>query len=415
MKKSLPAFLALLIAIALSGQISAQLTINDANAALDINGMQPSVVDPANHLIPLNVTNVTNLDIHINSGPNANVGVILLASGSSITGPVLPVPWGDSIDIGMLNGMGGLTNVALVTDGVAFSANPLLDPFAVTDISGDYDYMGTVSPGLAALADPSVAVQAILQDPTAAPFFFDNTEAGDMSFFAGPALTSYTLGDDASVTHNLGIQIDFGGTLYSSVILNSNGFITFVAGSGDFTESMPEFFGGWGTPNNPGVALAYSDLNNGGTGSGATYDVLEDPVTGMVECQFNNQNWWSANSPAGSFKAIFNDIGTVAAGGVIADLTGLTPDPTNGDDFIIGVTDGDDSSLSGVGTDTDLSDGANTGFVNAIATGYTSIGLPDSVGELFQSALTTGTTGGAGDPPAVINFLHLGSFQWFIF
>jgi len=76
------------------------------------------------------------------------------------------------------------------------------------------------------------------------------------------------------------------------------------------------------------------------------------------------------------------------------------------------VTDGDDSSLSGVGTDTDLSDGANTGFVNAIATGYTSLGTPDSVGELFQSALT-GPMG--ANPPAIINFLHLGSFQWFIF
>ena len=402
----------LLVAAVLTSQAAAQLTINDANASLDINGMQPSVVDPANHLIPINVTNVTGLDIHISSGTNINVGVILLASGSSITGPVLTVPWGDSVDIGVLSGAGTLLNVALVTDGVGFSANPLLDPLALTDINGDYDYTGTVSPGLAALADPSVAVQAILQDPTAAPFFFDNTEAGDMNFFSGPAVTSYTLPDDGSVTHNLGIQIDFGGTLYSSVILNSNGFITFGAGSGDFTETMPEFFGGWGFPNNAGVALAYSDLNQGGTGSGATYDVLEDPSTGLVECQYNNQNWFGGSVPAGSFKAIFNDIGTVAAGGVIADLTGLIPNPANGNDFIIGVTDGDDSSLSGVGTDTDLSDGANTGFVNAIATGYTSLGTPDSVGELFQSALT-GPMG--ANPPAIINFLHLGSFQWFIF
>ncbi len=406
MKKQSFLYLALTAALAMAPAAQAQLTINDANASLDINGVQPSVSDPVAHTVAVNTAQPSNLDIHINSGANADAGFALLASGLPITGPQLATSWGDSIDVGGA----GLSGVNLVMDGIGNTGNPLLDPFAATNGSGDFDLVVTTP---LFLTGASVAVQAIVSDPTAMPFPFDNTEAGDMVFAVGAVTTSYTLADDGNVQHTLITPINLGGMVFNDVFMNSNGYITFVAGSGDFSETMGEFFNGWNTPGNAGVALAYSDLNRMGTMSGATYDVVEAP-NGMVECQFNSQNWWGANaSSAGNFKAIFNDP-TQPAGTVILDLSGLTPDPTNTDDFIVGVTDGDDAAVSGMGTDTDLSDGTNTGFTNALAAGgYTSPSGMDSVGELFSSALAG--PGGA-NPPATLTFLELGlGFNWFIF
>ena len=407
MKKQSFLYLALTAALALAPAAQAQLTINDANASLDINGVQPSVSDPVAHTVMVNTAQPGTLDIHVSSGSNANVGVIMLASPLSITGPQLLVPWGDSIDIGGPN----FASVSLVLDGVGGTANTLLDPFARTNGTGDFNLVSTLPTFLANAADPSVAIQCIVEDPTASPMF-DNTEAGDMVFAVGAVTTSYTLNDDGSVQHPLITPINLGGMVFSDVFMNSNGFITFVAGSNDFSETMGEFFNGWNTAGNAGVALAYSDLNRGGTTSGATYDVLEAP-SGLVECQFNNQNWWGPQTSAGNFKAVFNDPAQ-PAGTVILDLSGLTPDPANTDDFIVGVTDGDDAAISGLGTDTDLSDGANTGFVNALAGGgYSSLNAMDSVGELFSSALA-GPMG--ANPPATLTFLELGlGFNWFIF
>ncbi len=407
MKKQSFLYLALTAALALAPAAQAQLTINDANASLDINGVQPSVSDPVAHTVMINTAQPGTLDIHISSGANADAGLALLASPLSITGPQLATSWGDSIDVGGAN----LSGVSLVMDGLGNTGNPLLDPFATTNGSGDYNLVTTLPTFIAAAPDPSIAIQAIVSDPTAMPFPFDNTEAGDMVFFVGSVTTSYTLADDGNVQHTLVNPINLGGTVFNDVFMNSNGFITFVAGSGDFSETMGEFFNGWGTSGNAGVALAYSDLNRGGVTSGATYDVVEAP-NGMVECQFNSQNWWSAQTSAGNFKAIFNDP-LQAPGTVVLDLSGLTPDPANGDDFIVGVTDGDDAAVSGLGTDTDLSDGMNTGFTNALlGGGYISPGGMDSVGELFQSALA-GPMG--ANPPATLTFIEGGlGFNWIV-
>ena len=171
----------------------------------------------------------------------------------------------------------------------------------------------------------------------------------------GVIFTSATLGDDANQSHALTVPVTYYGTVFSSLFLNSNGYVSFGAGANDFTETEAEFFGGWGVPPNPGVGAYYSDLNNGGIGSGATYDVTEDTANQTVIVGFNNQNHWSSNDPAGSFSVTF---GTFGPNSLTQDYTAFIPALTSTDDGIIGVTDGDVL----VGMDTSHSNGLGTGL-----------------------------------------------------
>ena len=196
---------------------------------------------------------------------------------------------------------------------------------------------------------------------------------------AGQIVNSFTLGDDAFIQHPLTQTITYGGVVRTDAFIGSNGFVTFGAGSGDFTETLGEFFDdfGAGSPN-PGVALIYSDLNRGGVTSGATYDVIEDTGAGTVEFQFNNQVHWSSQEPAGSVSCVF---GTNT---VDLDYTAFLAATTSTDDVIIGLSDGN----AGVGTDTDLSNGLGTGIATALP--YTSPGSDDSVGELVPANTAIG-------------------------
>ncbi|HGY92809.1 MAG TPA: hypothetical protein ENK43_16700, partial [Planctomycetes bacterium] len=161
------------------------------------------------------------------------------------------------------------------------------------------------------------------------------TLPGAFQYFAQFVNTSYTLSDDGNVMHALTVPITYGGTTYNDVFINANGQITFTASTGDFSDSMPEFFNGWsasGTPGTPGVAILYTDLNR--TGSGSTYDVVEDTLNGTVEIQYNNQQYWDSQSPAG------NAIATFSTNHVDLDWTGIIADTDAANTYVIGVTDG---------------------------------------------------------------------------
>ena len=222
----------------------------------------------------------------------------------------------------------------------------------------------------------------------------------------GMIVQSFTLADDGFMTVPTTVPVSYYGTMYNQVILNSNGFVTFVQGSGDFSETMAEFFDGVANGvDNPMAALYYSDLNPGGTGSGATYDVVEDTVNMTVQCQFNNQIHWSSNETAGSFNVTFDLLGTVAgaAGSVIFDHSGFLPATLATDDGITGVSDGD-ASLTAAGTDTDLT---ATGGLGGAQGAYVSPGNNDSVGELTLANSPVSWT-------SPLTFLESGSGLWVI-
>lgn len=198
---------------------------------------------------------------------------------------------------------------------------------------------------------------------------------------AGIHNSTYFLGDDDFVSHTLvSNQIDFYGQSYTEFFIGSNGYITFAAGSDDFTESLPELFAGWQpSPTlfgaNPGIAVMWTDLNYAGsTNTGSTYRVLEDTTTGEVRVTFLDQIYWSTQANAGTASASFNTLGT---GSIVLDHTLLTVPNGVTDGIVIGVSDGDDT----IGNDF-------TADISAIMSGagYTTPApnAPESIGELFS-------------------------------
>ncbi|MCA9322577.1 MAG: hypothetical protein KDB53_17680, partial [Planctomycetes bacterium] len=299
---------------------------------------------------------------------------VILIAGTLGCG-ALPTPWGGSIDFS-----GG----SVVLDGFGLTTGPL-DALAQTPFS-----LGIgAGPGL----PPGVllgTVQAIVTDPTNA-IPLRNTIAAQIST-ASSAMTVYTLPDDGFVQHTLisAPPVAFCGGSFSQFFIGSNGYITFGAGSSDFSETMGEFFSGFVIPTvtpNPTVAVAYGDFNPGGTTSGSTYEVTEDPF-GNVFVDFKNQNHWdgTAPEPAGDFGAIFPNNGGVF-GDVLIDLSAYIPATTLIDaSIIVGVSDGD----SNVGIDTDLSDGFGTGIATNIGTYVSPMGAPDAIGELIPAMVLPG-------------------------
>ncbi|HGY89633.1 MAG TPA: hypothetical protein ENK43_00525 [Planctomycetes bacterium] len=239
---------------------------------------------------------------------------------------------------------------------------------------------------------------------------------------ANTVVTSYVQGDDASVTHTLnpGVNITMYGTAYTSFDIGSNGQIVFGPGTGSFQNSEMDLFEGWnpGTQT-PAVGMYASDLNQGGVGSGATYDVVEDLVLLTVDVQYNNQIHWGqngSNTPAGSFDALF---GANGPGSVTLNYAGFIPDsdpaPVDG---IIGVSWGD---LATAGANTSFTPidpmtmaplPTGDGFANVIlGGGYTTTTAPES----FAETIPGGTPVGGATGVVVYNFIDSGVGNFIIF
>ena len=334
------------------------------------------------------------------------------------------VPAPDSVarlSLGTLNGAGGET-VTAYGSFAGFDPNGDGSATVVFDPNGLFG--GPFAAGVSGILDDSFSQPLSLPNPAPSPdrdlqalifvtqaftssgvhqvqFTFDSGVVVNRSIFVlapGGAFTSFTLPDDGFATHTLTVPIAWYGTIYNSITLNSNGYLSFVTGSGDFTETEAKFFNGWGVPPNPGVGCFYSDLNSGGAGSGATYDVAEDPGLQTVIVIFNNQNHWSSVEPAGTFTATFGSIGPNS---VTQNYDGFLPGATSGDDGIIGVTDGDQS----VGIDTSLSNGLGTGITSQLGI-FASAGAGDSICETIPANMAIG--GGATQAPLTINWLDVG-------
>ncbi|HGY90722.1 MAG TPA: hypothetical protein ENK43_06080 [Planctomycetes bacterium] len=330
------------------------------HAAITLNGQVPLVGSADVNLA--GATAVT-VDVTTSLGSSEDLILILGTLGCA----TLPTPWGGALD---------LSSGAVIVDGVGLSTGTFLDYLGHTPFS--------LTAGISGANPPSSvlgAVQAIVTDPTQAPFPFRNSMAIRGTF--GDIETVYVLGDDDFVLHTftLAAPTEFCGATYSQLFVNSNGFITFAQGSTDFTETMPEFFGGWGIAPNPGVAVAWTDLNPGGIQSGATYAVRES--ANGVTVEFRDQIHWSSNEPAGTFFATF-PAGNFSD--VSVDLSGFLPATLATDDVIVGVTDGDPL----VGIDTDLSNGMGTGIASNIGVYVSPVGGPDSVGETIPANTAPG-------------------------
>ncbi|MCA9319664.1 MAG: hypothetical protein KDB53_02965 [Planctomycetes bacterium] len=231
-----PSLIALLITTALCTSSIAQFDTDGPNATLLVNGQNASVVDPTDHDVQGVVPDTQTLIM--GSGANSNQGVILLASAIDPTaGNILTTPWGGNLDIGTPMGT-PIGNVVLIGDGVGLTNNPLFDGFFSTDSGNAFlgrgPSMTLAFQASSALAGVHIAFQAILQDPTMSPFFFDNTQAADMNLFLGADLDLLTTNDgEVFVPFAAGMTFNFHGQNKTGVNVVSNGYINFDGPTSD--------------------------------------------------------------------------------------------------------------------------------------------------------------------------------------
>jgi len=190
--------------------------------------------------------------------------------------------------------------------GVNIIARNVADPFndAVSSISGDYTDGTTQSDpvvgtytihGLTPGADYVVFIDQILAGGFSTPplatfpgpeeYYNGANESGDSStddphdsvnigttagvpntgidiIFNGLGPGQIDLGDDDTVQLALPFAFEICGTSYNAVFVNSNGSLSFGAGSTDFSESVAEFLSG-----PPRIALLWDDLNPSAAGT----------------------------------------------------------------------------------------------------------------------------------------------------
>jgi len=191
----------------------------------------------------------------------------------------------------------------------------------------------TITPG-AIPAAPFNVIQAVCTNP-AAVSGLDLTQAVELTVNTGPfgsldcgaaGGTNLGLSDDdfAAVNFTTG-SFNFYGVNYTSCFVNSNGRVTFVAGSGDFSPTESEFLSG-----SPSIAPAWGDWQPDVQGE---VRVLENAFGINIE-------WWDV--PAWGFPndsnsfcvrlnyssgLIFCDFGRMdVGGGTVNDyITGVTP------------------------------------------------------------------------------------------
>ena len=309
-----------LIAI-MASALPAQFDLNGPNAAIFINGTQPSVADPVTH--DVNLATGPFLDIAIETGANPNTGVIFLASPVDPIGAVMAVPWGGSIDLGQLSGP-NVNNVAVLGDGIGFTNNPLTDVFYVSN-SDAVPTLLLSYPTTQFLAGFRIAFQAIVRDPSNPPFLLDNTEAADVNFTAAVEL----FGDESLTTFVFpsGPYVIYGQS-YTSMQVSTNGWIKF-GGEGsdaDFGTSTSNFISGdvglAGSGSGPVIAVLWDDLTFGNDVSQRI--LIEELTPGITSICYENADYFP-NTPLGSF---FCDIdATLPQTFICMDYFGYTAAP----------------------------------------------------------------------------------------
>jgi hypothetical protein len=135
------------------------------------------------------------------------------------------------------------------------------------DLTGDYAYSDSLNP-----TDPDSPVHA-----------FDTIAATGTP---GPS------GDDSTATASLGFDFEFYGTLYDSVVISTNGFISFTAGAGTGCCSGPVIPTAGGIDNF--VAVLWEDLTS--SGGNIYYETLGVAPSRRFVVEWNNVSYLSGST-----------------------------------------------------------------------------------------------------------------------
>ena len=293
------------------------------NMGLGLNGMLPSAAG-MDHRVPVPANGP--LTLELSSAVPQQKFILLgdtVASGGSTN-----LPWGGTLDLaspGIL--MNGITPVSF------FDSMAVSDFFFTANI--DCTETGSSWP----------ALQAIYQEASMPPFFYNHTDVGQAYFPTTVTSFYHDLPDDGFIQHDLCGSIDYIGVTYTSLYICANGQITFDQGSTLFAPSAVEFFSGFlpaGNQPNPGVAPIWTDLNRS-SDTGDWIKVSEDTLTGITTVRHYNQTHWASGTPAGSWKF---DFGSLGPNSVVFNIGGYLPGvPQTDDDPITGVTDGNNTPI----------------------------------------------------------------------
>lgn len=364
--------LAALVSLTVGGVASAQFDPGLGTATLKINGKTPSVVAPADHLIESG----TSWTCAIADPNNVGAGFILLASVTTVAGSFdTSGLWGGSIDI---------PAPTIPLDGIGFTVSSF-DTLAVMPFS-----MTLPVPGAANAVGAAPSVQAICLDGTNPPFFLRNTQCAQaVRTSLNTVLAAGNIGDDTFATYTTTIApAKFNGTNYTQLQCGSNGQVTFLTGSSDFSPTLAEFTNGFratGLTLNPGVACVWGDYARS-TATTDTITVREAFDGSKVTVLYDNQQHWNSQVAAGSWSVSFS----ATTDTVDMDMSGYLPTAALDSTVprFFGVTDG-------------LATGTTTnGLITALGSGYTTATPPESICEQIPNL-------GVPSTPTV-HFIHSG-------
>jgi hypothetical protein len=254
-------------------------------------------------------------------------------------------PQGADVDFFYFDVVGGTTVIAEVTDGRLDSVIGLFDMNTGTLLDYDDDGgAGLLSRLLYPVAADGTYAVAVTTYPDF-DFSGDGNSGGryflDIETVEGVILD---LGDDDTIeVPFMNFQFPYQGAMWDTVFVNSNGNLTFGAGNTDYSQSVSEFLSG-----PPRIAPLWDDLR--------------PPSGGTISVE------WEADSMTVKYDDIpeFFSTGantfwvTMSANG---DVT-ITYGTTNGNDGIVGVTEGGGATDPG---ETDLS---AAGSLSAVGTTY---------------------------------------------
>ena len=317
-----------LLVLVLLTPLSAQQT-GDANRNYSINNQGSGQASPSPVTVVNSILSNTMSNVYATSDPNAPLALIIASQGM--------VGWyataTNSVDIGPA----GLTVLLDGLDGT----NPTA-PFLTTGPTGTYQIGFTVPQSALGTQGYFAMLHAAATSPDG--FWLSQTHhvtfdpANNLypSTYAAPpsSATTVTLGDDDSVLVDIGFSFEFYGNTYTQCYINSNGNITFGAGSTIYLESVSNLVTG-----PPRVAAWWDDLNPSAWGT-----VAFESTSTAFSSDF--RVWWSNVPEFGSnggglntFSARLHRSNIVAIGtqdyDVYVDLASLTSN-----DGMVGISPG---------------------------------------------------------------------------
>jgi hypothetical protein len=206
---------------------------NLAGSSLSLNGTQPSSAF-GQTVTTENVFTDSILDIRVVGAPGTPVIVLFGDYQANAT----PTPFNFIVDLA--NEGSGYANQILVNGYQLPSPATYTDPITSTlTFSGFLPSCTLSASSLACLTQPtfSKSVQAIVQDPSNAPFNIRSTGAGTFNFTNGytPFDLSVLSGDNSlPFAFPPGFAFNFYGTTFTSCFVSANGFVSFGAQDNGF-------------------------------------------------------------------------------------------------------------------------------------------------------------------------------------